>query len=226
MAEYTVEATYGAMAGAAMFQAEDRGIQEGTTRPEVDVRRAPWWWVRGLQRTGRLPLLLGILGLDAAALLTRAQYPEADVPFWVFLLLPLTVAAVVVAVRGSWFACRLARIARRKTGAHVRYVLLHSHTSAAPWLVFFPGHGEEEAEPLGALKLSYGPVRHYYRDLPAAVGTAELSGEVRDGSVVVPWIGDRPVWPTDFFRELVPEDHGQIEFLSELTAHKPFRGQA
>jgi hypothetical protein len=214
--------TYELAAAAAFEQAEGRGTLKGTMHLEVDVRQAMWWRVRSLQRVGYIPALLGILGLDAAAVLAKIQHPQMPVPFWIFLLFPLTVVAVTVAVFSSGRARALARVARLKSGLHVRYVLLHSHSSAAPWLVFFPEGGEGEATSIGALKLSYGPVRHYYRNLPKPAGRALLKGEVSDGSTVVPWIDGQAVWPAEGFKEPDREVCDWIDFISELTEPKPF----
>ncbi|WP_146252261.1 hypothetical protein [Streptomyces carminius] len=147
-----------------------------------------------------------------------------DVPIWIFLLPLLTFSAAVFAANGSRRAFRLARAARRKSGVRVRYVLLHSHTSSSPWLVFFPGEDEEgeDAGPMGCLRLSYGPVRQYFRDLPRPVGESLLMGNLRDGEVVVPWIGANVVWPAGSFREANSSDQDQVSFFSELTASKPF----
>lgn len=210
------------MAAAAFEQAESRGILKGTLSPEVDVRKAMWWRVRSLQRIGYIPPLLGVLGLDAAAILTKIQYFQRPVPFWIFLLFPLTAVAVIVAIFTSKHAWTLARVARSESGLHVRYALLHSYTSAAPWLVFFPEGGNGEATPIGALKLSYGPVRNYYRNLPKPTGRALVKGEMSDGSIIVPWVDGQAVWPAEGFKGPDQKGCDWIKFISELTEPKPF----
>ncbi|MFE7268566.1 hypothetical protein ACFU9B_42460 [Streptomyces sp. NPDC057592] len=206
---------FAAMADAAVSQAAYRGLEAPTVRPEADVRRAAWWRVRGLQRAAHLPLLLGVVALDGAALFVSAQHPQADVPFWIYSLPLLTAIVFGMALVGCRRASRMARAARQ-TGQRMRYTLLHSYASEAPWLVFFADLEDDEAEPLGSLPLRYGPLRNRFRELPPPVGEAVLAGEMRPGAAVVPWIGGRAYWPESGFRPVDPGNPQHLRSLSEM----------
>ncbi|MFD7530914.1 hypothetical protein ACFV8E_25490 [Streptomyces sp. NPDC059849] len=206
---------FAAMADAAASQAAYRGLEAPTVRPEVDVRRAVWWRVRGLQRAARLPLLLGVVAIDAAALLIRGQHPQIHPPFWIYLLPLLTAMALGMAVVGCRRASRMASAAR-KPGQLMRYTLLHSYLSETPWLVIFADSEGDEAEPLGLLPLRYGPLRNRFRELPPPAGEAVLAGELLPGAAVVPWIDGHAYWPASGFQSFDPEYPKQLQLLTEM----------
>ncbi|MEU2800048.1 hypothetical protein ACFYT7_15130 [Streptomyces sp. NPDC004041] len=203
------------MAEAATSQAAYRKLEKPTLRPEADVRRVAWWRVRGLQRAAHAQTLLIVLVMDAMAIYAIQVYPD-DLPVW-FPTLPLItligVGFVAIGVRRAW---RMARVARREPGQTVRYLLLHSYTSEAPWLVFFPLTGGKNAEPIGTLPLQYGPIRHRFRDLPAPIGEATLCGDATYRSVTVPWIDDQVAWPSHGYGEIDLDSAHDMRFVTEL----------
>ncbi|MFG2565393.1 hypothetical protein ACGFR6_08130 [Streptomyces sp. NPDC048567] len=207
---------YREMAEASVSQAAYRRLEAPEWRCEADVRRTFWWRVRGLQRAGRLLPLAGVLALDGLAVVASLERPDR-IPFWVFLLPLVTLCWAGVVAVSSRRAWRMARVARTEPGPGMPYLLLHSYASGAPWLVFFREEDGMHAEPAGALPLSYGPDRDLYRDLPAPVGEARLSGTLRSGAVVVPWIGDRVAWPAGGYRELDLTDPRQARSMTELV---------
>ncbi|WP_326656678.1 hypothetical protein [Streptomyces sp. NBC_00385] len=205
----------GRMIEASESQAKYRGLTGSTMRREVDIRRAAWWRVRGLQNSSHALPFLGTLCLSALAAMMGFRNPDS-IPFWIFILPLITVVWAVIAAFGCRRAWGMARVARLQPSVHVRYVLLHSYASEAPWLVFFPRSGGDEVEPMGALALKYGPMRDRLRDLPEPIGIAALTGEVSGASVVVPWINDRPVWPAASFKEINLSDPRHSRMVSEL----------
>ncbi|MFF0568966.1 hypothetical protein ACFYT7_15125 [Streptomyces sp. NPDC004041] len=216
MTDDVVTVSYREMAEAATSQAAYRKLEKPTLRPEADVRRVAWWRVRGLQRTAHAPILLTILGTDALAVYATQVVPDDDRPFW-FALVPLISLGVLAFVlTGVRRARHLARVARQEPGRTMRYLLLHSYVSGAPWLVFFPLTGGDEAEPIGTLPLKYGPTRDLYRDLPAPVGEATLCGDATYRSVTVPWIDGQVVWPSAGYGEICLDSDHDMRFLSEL----------
>ncbi|MEV8452300.1 hypothetical protein AB0467_05600 [Streptomyces sp. NPDC052095] len=210
---------YATLAAAAVSQAAYRGLEAPAVRPETDVRRAAWWRVRGLRRAAQLPLLALVLAVDGATLLVKAQDPGADVPVWIYSLPLLTVFVLGLAVVGGRRALRMAGAARR-TGPRVRYTLLHSYVTEAPWLVLFADTADDEAEPLGLLPLRYGPLRDRFRELPPPVGEAVLAGGTEPGTepgtVVVPWIDGRAYWPESGLQSFEPDNPQHLRSLSEL----------
>ncbi|MFG3405750.1 hypothetical protein [Streptomyces sp. NPDC048142] len=220
MTDDTVVATYREMAEAAASQAAYRKVEQPTLRPEADVRRVAWWRVRGLQRAAHAPILLMILGTDGLAVYAAELVPDDNRPFW-FGLVPLislgVLAFVLTGVRRAW---RMAGVARREPGQTVRYLLLHSYVSEAPWLVLFPLTGGDEAEPIGTLPLQYGPIRHRFRDLPAPVGEAVLCGDATYRSVTVPWIDGQVVWPSAGYGEIYLGSDHDMRFVTELIRHE------
>lgn len=212
-----VPSVYAVMKKAAISQAAFRGLEKSNLSPEADVRAVWWWRVRGLWRAGKLLPLLGVFGLDAGAWVLSIQHPDKSIPVYIFLLPLLTVVWLAIAFRSSRRAWKMAREARKVPSHRVRYVLLHSYASEAPWLVFFSLSGGEDDEPFGAVPLRYGPLRDRYRQLPSPVGEARLTGNVEDGSIVVPWISGQPVWPSATFRGIDMSDALCLRSVSELV---------
>lgn len=206
---------FAALADAALSQATYRGLETPGVRPEADVRRVAWWRVRGLQRAAHLPLLFGVLVLNGAVLLIKAQHPQGGVPFWIYSLPLLTAIVFGTAGVGCRRAVRMARAARLP-GKRMRYTLLHSYASEAPWLVLFDEAEDGDAKPLGMLPLRYGPLRDRFRELPPPVGKAALSGGLLAGVIAVPWIEGRAVWPESGFRPVDLGDHRHLRALSEM----------
>ncbi|MFE9820496.1 hypothetical protein [Streptomyces sp. NBC_00236] len=207
--------TFERMVEAGESQARYRGLEQSTMRRESDVRRVMWWRVRGLQYSSHLIPFLGTLALNAAAVMVGSRKPDS-VPFWIFILPLITVVWAVIAGFGCRRAWRMARVARLQPAIQVRYVLLHSYASEAPWLFFFPQSGGEEEGPVGALPLRYGPLRDRLRDLPEPVGVAALTGEINGASIVVPWINGQPVWPAAEFKEIDLNDPQNARMVSEM----------
>ncbi|MBW5253509.1 MULTISPECIES: hypothetical protein [Streptomyces] len=206
---------FAALADAALSQATYRGLETPAVRPEADVRRVAWWRVRGLQRAAHLPLLLGVLALNGAVLLIKAQHPHASVPFWIYSLPLLTAIVLGMTGVGCRRAVRMARAARLP-GQRMRYTLLHSYASETPWLVLFDEAEDDDAKPLGMLPLRYGPLRNRFRELPSPVGKAALAGRLLAGAIAIPWIEGRPVWPESGFRPLDLGDPQHLRALSEM----------
>ncbi|WP_369201168.1 hypothetical protein [Streptomyces sp. PU-14G] len=220
-ADEEAKLAYPTMRQAALSQARYRGLEKSGLKPEADVRRVVWWRVRGLWRAGQLLPLLGVLGLDALAIETAWEAPGRT-PVWAVVALPvLTLLWLGVAARGCLRAWRMARTARQTPNTRMRYLLLHSYTSDAPWLVLFPdaAHSEkpETDPPVGALPLSYGPLRDRFRGLPTPTGTAELSGCLEPGSVVIPWVQNQPLWPTHGYRPIDLNDQQHFRSMNNLV---------
>ncbi|MFE0642374.1 hypothetical protein ACFW2Y_12290 [Streptomyces sp. NPDC058877] len=207
--------SYREMAEAAVSQAAYRGLEEPTLRPEADVRRVAWWRVRGLHRSLHTLPYLGVLAMSAFAVDTVLRYPD-NAPFWIVFLPVVTLVWTGIFLAAARRTRRMARVARQEPGRTVRYLLLHSYTSEAPWLVFFPLDGGDDAEPIGTLPLQYGPIRHRFRDLPGPVGEAALCGDATYRSVTVPWIGDRVAWPSAGYGEIDLDGAHDMRFVREL----------
>ncbi|MFZ4299631.1 hypothetical protein ACOZE3_17170 [Streptomyces cinereoruber] len=183
----------------------------GPRRPEADVRSVPWWRVRTLRRVAGVPSVLGALGVCASmgglALSGRDDFNPAQV----YVTGALGAAAFLfhgfrLLTSGRPTALLLARAATAPVPVVRRYALLHD-PHGGPVLVLFPAHGGPDDLPEAVLPLTPpGTLRKPRLGLPPApTGTVELRGwldRADDGRpIVVAWIGDRPLWPTDPYGE-------------------------
>ncbi|MEU6619492.1 hypothetical protein ABZ926_01685 [Streptomyces litmocidini] len=217
---------YADLAAHARRQAAPQGK---ALRPEADVRRVPWWRVRGLRRVAGVPRVLIALAFCAAvgaAALTGP--PKGDVPMLygigLLVLGALAHSCHRMLVAGGPTARLMARAASAAPPTPRRYVLLYDPHGGGPVLVLFPVHGGPYVQPEGLLPLiPPGPPKSPRRGLPARpVGTAWLHG-LRDFApggrtpFVVPWIDGRPLWPAEPYRK----SDGGPEFTALLERLAP-----
>jgi hypothetical protein len=218
--------TYAVLAAHAQRQARP---QDKALRPEADVRKVPWWRVRGLRRAAGVPPVVVAFTFCAAVGAVALTGPTGSDA--------LKLGAVGVLVLGALvYSCyRLltvglpaARVLARAAVSYPphlrRYVLLYHPEGGAPVLVLFPALGGLHARPDAVLALvPPGPRKEPRRGLPALpVGTVRLHGwqdSTPDGRrpFVVPWIGGRPLWPAG----PLWGDDGRPEFATLLERLAP-----
>jgi hypothetical protein len=213
------ELRYDQMRAASVSQAKYRKLTNPELAPMADVRRVAWWRVRGLWRIAYLPQLLGVLLIGAATLYGMAISDPQDVPFWILIVPLVSIAWFVISGAGVLRALRLSRAAKAATVGNFRYVLLHSYTWDSPWLVFFPAQGDISDRPVAALRLSYGPDRDLFRDLPGPLGNVRLTGctGASQDALVIPWIEEQPYWPQGVLWVLNLEESIDVRTMTELV---------
>ncbi|MEU8758647.1 hypothetical protein [Streptomyces sp. NPDC048659] len=211
--------------------------------PEADPRTAPWWRLRSLRSVAGLHGvgfgLSGVAvfgGLAAMDLLWPDPESPGGPPTHVVLMMTAAAAftlwqAFQVWHRGLPVVRVLVRAALAPVPVERRYALVPAPVGNDVFLVLFPAHGGPEDRPEAVL-----PLLPDQRPVPPT-GTAELRGWLdRDGEderdpVVVPWLGDRPLWPAGPYLEAGTADGAELlghlaGLLEPVPASGPGAGSA